>query len=69
VFPYLDNTTICGLSKEDYDENVKQFFEAAQRRNLVLNVCKSVLTTRKLPILGYEIEEGEIRPDPERLQP
>jgi len=27
------------------------------------------LTTRKLPILGYEIEEGEIRPNPERLQP
>jgi len=27
------------------------------------------LTTRKLSILDYEIEEGEIRPDPERLQP
>ena len=69
VFPYLDNITICGHSKDDHDENLKRFFEAAQRRNLVLNESKSVLTTRKLPILGYEIEEGEIRPDPERLQP
>jgi len=64
VFPYLDNITICGHSKDDHDENLKRFFEAAQRRNLDLNESKSVLTTRKLPILGYEI-----RPDPERLQP
>jgi len=69
VFPYLDNATICGHSKEDHDENLKEFFKAAQRRNLVLNESKSILTTRKLPILGYEIEESEITSDPECLQP
>jgi len=69
VFPYLDNIMICDHSKENHDENLKRFFKVAQCRNLVLNESKNILTTRKLPILGYEMEESEIRPDPERLQP
>ena len=69
VFPYLDNITICGESKEDHDINLKQFFEAAERKNLLFNEKKTILTTKKLPILGYEIEDGKIRPDPARLKP
>ena len=47
----------------------KHFFEAAERRNLVFNKSKTILTTTKLPILGFEIEKGQIRPDPKRLEP
>ena len=36
---------------------------------MTYNDAKSVFSTRRLAILGYIIEEGEIRPDPERLRP
>ena len=35
---------------------------------MTYNDSKSVFSTRRLAILGYIIEEGEIRPDPERLR-
>ena len=69
VFPYLDNITICGKDQQEHDANLKKFLAAATRRNICDNNSKSVFSTRKLAILGYVIEEGVIRPDPERLSP
>ena len=69
VFPYLDNITICGKSQHDHSANLQAFFEVAKRRNLAFTKSKTILTTTKLPILGFEIEEGQIRPDPKRLEP
>ena len=66
---YLDNVTICGKDQEEHDRNLKRFQEAASRRQITYNDDKSVFSTRKLAILGYIIEEGEIRADPERLRP
>ena len=68
-FPYLDNVTICGKDQEDHDTNLKQFLEAAKCRNLCYNTDKCIFSTRCLPVFGYIIEEGTIRPDPERLRP
>ena len=47
---------------------MEHFLEAAKRKNTTYNDNKSVFSTR-FPILGYIAEEGEIRPDPERLRP
>ena len=69
TFPYLDNITICGKDQEDHDANLKEFLEAANRKNITYNEEKSVFSTTCLSILGYRIEGGEIRPDPERLRP
>lgn len=69
VFPYLDNITICGKDQAEHDANLKLFLAAAKRKNMTYNDAKSVFSTRKLAILGSIIEEGEIRPDPERLRP
>ena len=69
TFPYLDNITICGKDQEDPDANLKEFLEAANRKNITYNEEKSVFSTTCLSILGYRIEGGEIRPDPERLRP
>ncbi len=69
VFPYLDNITICGKDQKDHDENLKEFLEAAKLKNICYNDEKSVFSTRRLPLLGYVIEEGNICPDPERLHP
>ena len=69
VFPYLDDITICGKDQEEHDANLKSFLDAAKRKNICYNDEKSVFSTRRLSILGYVIEEGEIRPDPERMRP
>lgn len=70
--PYLDNITICGRNQKERDANLKAFFDAAKRKNITYNDSKSVFSTKRLPILGYVIENGEIRlvrPDPDRLKP
>ena len=69
AFPYLDNITIRGKDQEDHDANLKEFLEAASRRNITYNEEKSVFSTTCLSILGYRIEGSELRPDPERLRP
>ena len=66
---YVDNVTICGKDQEEHDTNLKRFQDMASRRQITYNDDKSVFSTRKLAILGYIIEEGKIRPDPERLRP
>ena len=68
TFPYLDNITICGKTQKEHDENLQRFFEAAKSINLTFN-DKGEFSTRKLSLLGSVIENGEIRPDPQRLQP
>uniref|UniRef100_A0A5S6R0U3 Reverse transcriptase domain-containing protein n=1 Tax=Trichuris muris TaxID=70415 RepID=A0A5S6R0U3_TRIMR len=42
---------------------------AAKKWNFVFNPDKSSFSNTKLRFLGYEVENGEIRPDPSRLQP
>lgn len=68
-FPYLDNVTICGKDQEGHDTNMEHFLEAAKRMNLCYNTEKCIFSTRCLPVFGYIIEEGTIRPDPDRLRP
>ena len=69
TFTYLDNVTICGKTQEEHDKNLQCFREMARRRQITYNDEKSVFSTRELAILGYIVEEGKVKPDPERLQP
>ena len=69
TFPYLDNITVCGKTKEELDANVQKLMEATQRRKLTLNESKTILSATKINVLGYNIQKGQIQPDPERLRP
>ena len=69
VFPYLENITIFGKDQQEHDANLEKFLAAATKKNICYNDSKRVFSTRKLAVLGYVIEEGVIRPDPERLSP
>ena len=66
---YMDNVTICGKDQEEHDENLKHFQNVATQRQITYNDDKSIFSTQKLAILGYIVEEGKVRPDPERLHP
>ena len=43
--------------------------EAVQSYNLTLNHDKSIISVREINLLGFLISKGEIKPDPDRMQP
>ena len=69
TFPYLDNITIAGRDQAEHDACVKQFLDAIKRRSLTMNESKSVLSVTAINILGYEISNGTIKPDKDRMKP
>ena len=69
VFPYLDDITICGEDQVEHDENLKSFVAADSKRGLTCNYNKCTFSKTKINLLGYQIENGQIRPDPERMLP
>ena len=69
TYAYLDNVTICGTNKAHHDVNLKKFMDAAEKSNLTYNKAKCEFSTTCLKILGSIVENGTIRPDPERLTP
>ena len=69
TYAYLDNITIGGQDKASHDKNLDEFLQAAKKRNLTFNQSKSVFAVPKINVLGYQVSEGQIRPDPDRLRP
>ena len=69
TFAYFDNIYVCGYDDADHDHNLDIFKSASGKYNLTVNKSKCTFKTRKLEILGSIIENGTIRPDPERLRP
>ena len=69
TFVYLDDVTVCGKTKEQHDVNLQRFLDAAKHYNLTLNENKCVYSVSTIRLLGYCISDGEIKPDPERLEP
>ena len=69
TFPFMDNVTVAGNSKEELLENEAKFLEICKKYNLTLNIPKTISAVESLPLLGYLVSHGEIKPDPERLLP
>lgn len=67
TFPYLDDITICGTTREEHDANLHRFLEAASSANLVFNQDKCVFGVTQVCLLGHLIENGTKKPDPSRL--
>ena len=69
TFEYLDDTTVCGRTREEHDKNLEIFLNAAQECNLTLNERKCVFATTSIKLLGYQISDGVLKPDPDRVKP
>ena len=69
TFPYVDNITVGGRNQQEHDQNVKNLLDALQQRKWTLNDKKSILSVSSINILGYNVGNGIIQPDPERLRP
>lgn len=69
TFAYIDDVTIGGIGKHDHDKNLNRFMEVAKKYNLTLNLDKCSFSQDSISILGYQINNKTVRPDPNRLQP
>jgi hypothetical protein len=69
TFAYVDNITVCGANQEEHDANLSKFRDAAKKYGLTFNESKSIISKRAISMLGYQIENHAIKPDPERLAP
>ena len=69
TFAYIDNITICGKTKEEHDQNLKHFLQVAESCNLTFNELKCSYDTAVVRLLGYEIENGKLKPNPDHVKP
>ena len=69
TFAYLDNVTIGGKDQEEHDANLSKFLEVSKQFQLTFNEQKSIISATSINLLGYQISNGTLSPDPERLQP
>ena len=69
VFVYVDNITIVGANQEQHDKNVSRFLEVAKLKNLTFNESKTISNTDTITLLGYEISNGNLRHDQDRVKP
>nr|CAH8849255.1 unnamed protein product [Trichobilharzia regenti] len=58
TFAYIDNVTTCGKTREEHDKNLNKFMVAARNYGITLNDSKSVISSRSIQLLGYEVSKG-----------
>lgn len=70
---YLDDVMIGGTTQSEHDQNLKRwnlkFLEAAKEANLTLNMAKCAFGLQKINFIGHILENGQKRPDPDRMLP
>ena len=69
TYAFVDNVTICGNNQEDHDKQEELFLKVAKKYNIRFNDKKTVKSKAKIALLGYIIENGILKPDPQRLKP
>ena len=69
VFCYIDDLIVGGKNDDEHDFNLRELMVAAEKQGLTFNQEKCEYKQTKINFLGFEIEDGKLRPDPKRLQP
>ena len=65
---FLDDVLISGKDRKEHDEKVSAFLKAAKQVGMTLSREKCKFRLTSINILGHVIGNGEIKPDPERLE-
>ena len=68
TFAYLDNITVGGKTQREHDENLAKLLKLARECNLTFNNSKCVYSTDCVKLLGYQITEGCLKPDEDRVK-
>ena len=69
IIVYLDDVLIYGRDKEQHDKTLESVLQRVKDHNLSLNMRKCEFEKRSTVFLGHLIEDGAVRPDPDRLKP
>lgn len=69
TFPFVDNITVCGRTKEKHDHNVQALYKIIDKYNFTLNNDKTIPCTTSINLLRYTVSNNHIAPDQSRLQP
>lgn len=64
VIPYMDDIVIPAMNETDALEKLKRVLKTAEEYGLKIKWKKCTVLQRKIEFLGYEIENGKIRPSP-----
>ena len=67
VYAYLDDLTVTGSTLEEHDQNLQKLLAAAEQDGLTLT--KKNQKYDNIQLLGHEISQASIKPDPDRLRP
>ena len=65
---YLDDCLIHSSDNEAHFKNLRKFFIICANNNLRLNAKKAVFFEKKVDFLGFEVEDGNIRPSEDRIE-
>ena len=68
TFPYLDNITVGGQTREELDENVNQLLRALKEKRFTLNEEKTVSAVFKINILNYCVGQRCCQSRPRKVQ-
>jgi len=68
VYAYLDDLTVTVETLEEHDRNLKCLLDAAAECNLTINEEKSKFHVTEREMLGYLVDNKQIKPDPKHLQ-
>ena len=69
TFPFLDNITVCGHTSEELKTNDERFKLAVKKYDINLNDLKTAESQTTIPLMGYIVSHGVMKPDPERMRP
>lgn len=69
TYSYLDDIVICGSCQMEHDSNLKAFNDVVKRFGLTLNKEKCDYNKTEINFLGFNIKDGNLKPDPDRLKP
>ncbi|CAI6356031.1 unnamed protein product [Macrosiphum euphorbiae] len=65
VNAYLDDITICGKNQSEHDLNLNKFLNAMKNYGLILNENKCQYSTQTITLLGHQITNKSVSPDPD----
>lgn len=68
ILIYLDDLLIFAADQETHDRTLMQVLTLIRQHGLGLNKKKCVFNMSSVDFLGFRIENGTIKPSPERLQ-
>ncbi len=69
VIIYLDDLLVYGKTQKEHDNALEKVLKRILDVGLSLNMKKCAFLKEKISFLGYQIENGQVKPDSDRCEP